>query len=119
MKKLLQLTDSKQENAVKSILEEHGITYRQSDYGIIDKGFLWVMDSDYARARELLEARVAMDQALAKIQFKEEWRTKWNKSYFVWFFGSILENPARIFRLILLIIFLGLFVWYPIHTLIK
>lgn len=117
MKRLLQLTDSKQEEVVKNLLEKHGILYRQSEYGIIDKASLWVMDSDYSKAKELLEAQVSADELLAQVQFEQEWKTKWNRSYISWFIGSIIENPTKLLRLILLVIFLCIFVWYPIYTL--
>ena len=81
MKRLLQITSNQQEAAVMSLLEEHGMPCRQSEYGIIDKGSIWVMDSDYPKAKKLLEAQISVDATLAKIHFEEEWKTKWSNSY--------------------------------------
>ncbi len=119
MKRLLQLTNNQQEESVKDLLEKNRIIYKQSEYGIIDNASIWVMDSDYLKAKELLEAQISVDETLAKIQFNEEWKTKWSGSYVTWLFGSIRENPLRVFRLILLIAFVSVFLWYPIYTIFK
>ncbi len=77
------------------------------------------MDSDYPKARELLETQILIDANLAKIQFEEEWKSKWNSSYAYWFFGSMREDPLKIFRLIALIAIVCIFIWYPIHTILN
>jgi hypothetical protein len=114
MKRLLLLTNTQQEKSVRNLLEKNGIIYKQTEPGFFDKASIWVMDLDYPRARELVEALILDDQTKAQIQFTNEWQSKWKSSYFLWFFGSIRENPARIFRLIVLIGFLVIFLWYPI-----
>jgi len=115
MKRLLVLTDSQQENPIKALLDSNGITYRQTEPGFFDRASIWVIDSDYPKARELLEEQILVDEKLAKIQFNEEWITKWNGSYIYWFLGSILEDPLRLFKLILLVVLAAVFIGYPVY----
>lgn len=119
MKRLLYLSTNQQEASICDLLEGNQIPYKKTDAGFWDRASIWVMDVDFSKAKELIEKQILVDQAIAQIQFSNEWQSRWKSSYLLWFFGKIFENPTRIFSLVALIGLLTIFLWYPIYSIFQ
>ncbi|MFN0317220.1 MAG: hypothetical protein ACKVQA_19540 [Burkholderiales bacterium] len=120
MKRLLILTNYKQEAAIKELMISHGIEVSESESSFLDQTSLWVKDEDYPKARELVEARVALDGIEAHRKFTDERKEQWGGSNWRWFFAAIKKKPLLlIFKIILLITLLWIFLLVPIWTIFR
>lgn len=79
---------------------------------------IWVEETDYADALEIASSVAARHAKRAKREWNRDWKERYKGSYLRWLLANI-HRPANLFRLLLLLVMLGLFAIYPLVYVIR
>ena len=79
---------------------------------------LWVEDHDFQKAKEIAQAVLARYSTESKKRSTQEWKELYRESYIAWL-RDRLRHPGSQFKLLLLLVTAGIFLYYPLFYIIR
>ena len=96
-------------------LRRAGILVREVQPSFLNDGGIWVHDSGFTHAKQLLHSHSSNFAAGARQVWQEEWRTRHGRSYSRWLADRFARNPVRVSLSVLLLGLVGgAFLVYPL-----
>ena len=103
-----------------TLLRAAGIPMHETPTHLFAFGALWVPDSEFDRAREILRTQSKAYAARAREAWEREWELQHRGSALRWFAYRVLSDPgAVLLRVLLLALAVGAFVVYPIWYVLR
>jgi len=119
MRPLVEIPSSNEEHQdLANLLLANGIRYQEKQSSFLMPATIWVEEADHAEALEIASSLAARHAKRTKGEWEREWKERYKGSYLRWLLANI-HKPANLFRLLLLLVMLGVFAIYPIVYLIR
>ena len=119
MRPLVEMPGSNEEyQDLANLLLANSIRYQEKQSSFLMPATIWVEEADYEKAREIASSVAARHAKRAKGEWEGEWRERYKGSYLRWLLANI-RKPANLFRLLLLLVMLGVFIAYPVVYVIR
>src|SRR5947207_5372521 len=119
MRPLVEIPGSNEEHQdLTELLLANGIRYREEQSSFLMPATIWVEEADHAKALEIASAVAARHAKRVRGERDREWKERYKGSYLRWLLANI-HKPAQLFRLLLLLVVLGVFAVYPLVYVIR
>ena len=122
MKRLVDLSDlaNGQYKELIHLLGVERISVHETKSHFMDYAAIWVSDDDFPRAREMLRKEALAFSVRARAKWERQWHVEHKGSTVRWFAHRLFRSPAgTITRVLLLVVMVGLFVFYPLWHVVR